>query len=118
MSIVLVCGGRDYDDREFLDAYLDAENRLYNFSHVIHGGYDGADTLAHRWALRNGIQPVVCEANWKLYGSKAGPIRNMRMAELKPHWAYAFPGGPGTQGMIEILQGLGIEVDCPVRSIW
>jgi YspA, cpYpsA-related SLOG family len=110
MSIVLVCGGRDYADKAFLERFMDREHGVHVLTHVIHGNYRGADKLAHNWALSRGVQPVACEANWPKQGRKAGPLRNRRMAELRPHWAYAFPGGGGTAGMVEILKEFEIEV--------
>jgi hypothetical protein len=110
VSIVLVCGGRDYTDKAFFDAFMDREHGVYVITHVIHGAYRGADTLAHNWALSRGVQPIACEANWKLQGKRAGPLRNLRMAELRPHWGYAFPGGGGTAGMVDLLREREIEI--------
>jgi hypothetical protein len=54
--VVLVCGGRDYDDRGRLYNVLDRLNYLYRgFLCVIHGAARGADTLAAEWAEASGI---------------------------------------------------------------
>lgn len=50
---VLVCGGRDYDDRARVFAELDA---LQPIRMVIHGNARGADALAHQWGLSRRVQ--------------------------------------------------------------
>jgi hypothetical protein len=115
VSIILICGGRDYSDKQRFCHFMDREHSVYAFTHVIHGACNlkkriGADWMADEWAKARGIQPVACEALWDKQGNRAGPIRNRRMAELRPHWAYAFPGGSGTASMIGILEELGIDV--------
>lgn len=43
---VLVCGGRDYDDRDSLVTVLDAAHYANPIECLIHGAARGADTLA------------------------------------------------------------------------
>ena len=44
-------------------------------------------------------------------GRKAGPIRNQRMLdEGKPDLVVAFPGGKGTNGMIDLARNAGVRV--------
>jgi hypothetical protein len=115
---VLVCGGRDFNNREFVNRVLSEQHRIVAFTHLIHGACSGADTLANEWALANGVQPVACEALWKHYRGQgkvkaAGPIRNRRMLELDPHLVIAFPGGGGTQGMVDLASEANIQVYRP-----
>ena len=98
---VLVCGGRDFKDRELVFEFLDNAHRENFFTHVIHGGARGADSLADEWARSRGIQPVRCDALWDTKAMSAGPIRNHRMLELGPDMVIAFPGGSGTKHMVE-----------------
>jgi len=116
MTKILVCGGRDYADRAFLEKFLDNQHGVFAFTHVIHGDAPGADKLAHHWALSRGVQAIACPANWAAHGRKAGPLRNRRMAELLPDWVYAFPGGAGTASMVKIAQERGIDVMYPAGS--
>lgn len=97
---VLVFGGREFQDRKFLFDTLDALHKSQPFTHVIHGAYKGADALADEWAMRRGVQPVRCPANWDWFGPPAGPIRNRSMLELNPDYWVAFTGGVGTADMI------------------
>lgn len=109
--IVLVCGGRAYDDATFLIQFMDAQHKIYRFTHVLHGNARGADTLADAWAVARGIQPVACKALWSYHGPRsAGPIRNSAMAALNPHIVIAFPGGSGTAHMVSIARERGIKV--------
>jgi hypothetical protein len=55
MMRVLVCGGRDFDNRAMLNAALDRLHAERVFSLVIAGGARGADTLAEDWANARGI---------------------------------------------------------------
>jgi len=106
---VLVCGGRDYRDRE---AVSDALSALRNkISAVITGGAPGADSFAFDWAWENGFVVERYMADWKAHGRAAGPIRNQRMLdEGKPDLVLAFPGGRGTADMVQRAKAAGVEV--------
>jgi hypothetical protein len=82
---VLVCGGRDYDDRDELYAALDKLHAEHRFSFVIAGGAEGADTLARDWAMAADVPVKVYMANWGRLGPKAGPIHNQRMQAQSRH---------------------------------
>ena len=71
---VLVCGGRDFEDRAALYAKLDRLHASRPFRSVIEGGARGADTLAVEWARSRGVAYDVYMADWKGLGRKAGPI--------------------------------------------
>ena len=105
---VLVCGGRNYQDRSYLFKTMDDEHAVRGFTHVIHGAYKGADMLADEWALARGVQPVRCPANWKYDGAAAGPNRNRLMLALNPEYFLAFPGGRGTGDMVSKLVNAGV----------
>lgn len=98
---VLVCGGRDYWDRERLFSILDVAHSANPIVLLIHGGASGADDLAGQWAKLTGIPQKPYPADWKIEGKSAGPKRNQRMLDDgKPHMVIAFPGGAGTADMI------------------
>lgn len=111
MSRVLVCGGRNFSDREFLFSVLDSAYAKRPFSHLIHGGARGADSLADAWASKNHVVRLPFLADWEMYGNGAGPMRNTRMiVEGKPDLVIAFPGGNGTADMVRQARKAGIEV--------
>lgn len=107
---VLVCGGRDFSDYNFLVKILDQFHKSIGpFTEVIHGGARGADTLAGLWANLNSIVCTVYPADWDAHGRSAGSIRNAEMLEKgKPDFVIAFPGGRGTQDMISKTYKAGI----------
>ena len=106
---VLVCGGRNYVDRQALYQALDELHRLRKFELLIAGGARGADTLAEEWARDRNISSEIYHADWQL-GRKAGPIRNQRMLdEGGPQLVIAFPGGRGTEDMTARARAAAIE---------
>lgn len=108
---VLVCGGRDYADREYLDRYLRLLDRVKGpIKLIISGEARGADTLAKEWALGCGCPYQGFPADWAKHGRAAGPIRNQQMLdEGKPDFVVAFAGGRGTADMIKRAERAGIR---------
>lgn len=108
---VLVCGGRDYENRSRVYAVLEQLARERHISLVIQGGARGADTLALAWAAGHSIQRKTFHADWHAYGKAAGPMRNQQMLdEGKPNLVVAFPGGHGTADMVARARAAGIEI--------
>lgn len=107
---VLVCGGRDYQDRELMFSVLDGWHARMHISLVIEGGQSGADRLAKEWAISRGVHHAGVTALWKTYGNSAGPIRNRVMLTLGPHMVIAFPGGKGTADMVRAAKEAEIAV--------
>lgn len=99
---VLVCGGRDYTDRNHVFATLNDFHREHGITTIINGGQKGADRLASSWANLRLIECRTFLANWAKYGRAAGPLRNKEMLkEGKPDIVIAFPGNEGTADMVE-----------------
>lgn len=116
---VLVCGGRDFYDEQWLKSELcDLVWQRGNFRDVpkqvtaiIHGGARGVDTMAAQFGLGCGLEIVEFRAGWDKYGNAAGPIRNKQMLdEGKPDLVVAFPGGRGTADMKRQAQRAGVKV--------
>lgn len=111
---LLVCGGRDYQDRNKIYKTLNQIHKETPISLLITGDAKGADHLSYLWALNYTIPTRIFMANWKKYGPRAGPIRNQEMInQAKPDLILAFPGGTGTQNMIS----LGKKAALPIRII-
>lgn len=114
----MVTGGRDFPNRGFVFATLDA----LGIHRVIHGACAhpitdelvGADRWAHEWALSRGVTVTPMPADWERYGNAAGPIRNglmvVRMLELRGELVVAFPGGRGTKNAVKQARAAGLEV--------
>lgn len=112
---VLVCGGRDFSDRDAVSIALSPyrpEKITEPSEHIlIVGGATGADALAEEWADVWGVRKRVFLADWKLHGRAAGPVRNQRMIdEGKPDVCIAFNGGRGTADMVRRARAAGIPV--------
>lgn len=111
---VLVCGGRDYTDREAVFAALDRLHAERGVDVVIHGDAAGADTQARLWAVARGIAHHPYPAEWEKHGRGAGPIRNQEMLDGgKPDGVVAFPGGRGTADMVRRAEAAGLKIWFP-----
>ncbi len=108
--IVVVTGGRDFDDRDLLFRTLDRIHDETPITLISNGGMTGADALSSRWAYERKVDTVCVGALWGKYGSKAGPIRNEWLLSGPTDLLVAFPGGRGTQSTIGIARRRGIEV--------
>lgn len=107
---LIVCGGRDFDNRELVFSTLDHIHAQRNIVLIIEGGAAGADRLAREWAQSRGVPYQTEEANWVELGRAAGPKRNAKMLTLEPDGVVAFPGGRGTDNMISQAEENGVPV--------
>lgn len=137
---ILVCGGRDFNDRDLIYNTLYTICDVRGWMHpptgdgntlprveIISGMARGADTIAHDWAVVNWCPIHEFPAAWddlsqpgaliktrrdgKKYDAQAGVRRNQRMLdEGKPNLVVAFPGGWGTWDMIRRARAAGVEV--------
>jgi len=108
---VLVCGSRDWFDKDKIKQELEM---LGSITLLIHGDCRGADTLAVQIAKELNIEIKAFPANWKLYGLSAGPKRNQQMLdEGKPDYVLAFhddiKSSKGTKDMISRVIKSGIN---------
>lgn len=107
----LICGGRDFHDVEYAVDQLYRIDQICEFSLIISGGARGADHLGEEYARASLIPLVVCKAEWKKFGNRAGILRNQRMLdEQKPDLVIALPGGTGTAHMVGIARAAHVEV--------
>lgn len=110
---VLVCGGRDFENKNWLFRVLDEIHQREGggIGTLIHGNARGADNLAAWWADCNKVVQMAFPADWGVHGKAAGPIRNAKMLELgRPDLCVAFPGGAGTRDMARKCIEAGVEV--------
>jgi hypothetical protein len=117
---VLVCGGREYNDRNAVFGALNEINKVTPIDCLIHGdcpgaeasGWVSADRLAGRWGhMTKGVTVVTESAKWGEHGRAAGPIRNALMIErYTPDMVIAFPGGTGTADCVRRAIDAGIKV--------
>jgi hypothetical protein len=106
-TIVLVTGGRNYQDQEHVDSVLNQVHAHYGELLIVMGNAGGLDTCAGIWAQTHGQHCARVPALWHRYPRGAGPIRNSVMGILVdaalrgglPAVCLSFPGGKGTADM-------------------
>ena len=106
---VIVCGSRGFQNYGLLREEL---NKIKDtVGEVVCGEAKGADTFGRAWAEENNIKVKSFPANWQMYGSQAGFIRNRDMGDYADT-AIAFWNGksPGTKDMIKYMKNIGKEV--------
>lgn len=113
---IIVCGGRDFANRQALWAALNTINHSERgpIRQVVHGNARGADAMAGAWARENKITEWPVPAEWSKYGNSAGPRRNKQMLGMDIDLVVAFPGGRGTKNMVKQARSRGVEVIEPI----
>jgi len=102
--VVLVTGGRHYMNKTHVNRVLQEVMPRC----VVQGGAKGADALAKQWALTCGVPMIEVPAQWGFYDLGAGNLRNGWMIEfVKVELVIAFPGGKGTDNMVNQAKRLG-----------
>ncbi|MFJ8677182.1 DUF2493 domain-containing protein [Streptomyces sp. NPDC093589] len=136
---ILVTGSRSWSDARLLadtllDVWHDATELGHNSIVIVHGGADGADTLAGLWAAGQGLDVEVHEADWSGpcgpecppghrktnargsdYCPLAGHRRNQQMIDAGADLVVAFQraGSRGTADAMNRARKAGL----PVRHI-
>lgn len=120
MTRLLVCGTRhmNYTHPKWNGAVFalhDVMSAMPPGSVLIHGGANGVDTLADRfaWMMPQFAEVLPFHADWKQHGRRAGPMRNQRMLEEgRPDCWAAFHHEPklgrGTADMVRRLRAAGV----------
>ena len=113
MRKYIVAGGRDFRDSNRLNMVLEMFVRHFGLTTIISGGAKGADALAESFAKAFDycVELEVMPADWRMYRTSAGPIRNQQMA-LVSDGLIAFWDGRsrGTKDMIEKATRANLEV--------
>lgn len=112
---VLVCGDRDWDDPDFIEAVIRYHLSVVRIDPLIHGAAPGADSMADEIAKKLGITRLPFHAEWKVYGGHAGPRRNRIMLhEGVPDLNYAFHDSLiGTSRGTRHMVRLTLEAEVP-----
>ncbi|KOX50211.1 hypothetical protein ADL19_19280 [Streptomyces purpurogeneiscleroticus] len=115
---LIVCGGRDFLNRAVVFAGLDLVHEwIWPITHLIEGGQrtkhkgmtvGGADFWGNRWAAERDIRCTTVKADWSTWKGQAGPMRNAAMLRLKPQVVVGFPGGSGTENMLDLARRDGV----------
>lgn len=115
--IVVVTGGRDFDDYAVLKARLDVLHIARRITVIRNGGMTGADALSSYWAYERKVDCECFGPKWRTFDYAAGPFRNHHMLTHDDqgnyrlaHLVAPFPGGRGTANCVKKAKSLGIEV--------
>ncbi len=113
MFTVLVCGGRDYNDKAKVFETLDSIHGRSTIDVLVQGGARGADLLGARWTFFTAppVEMHEYRADWGKYGKRAGFVRNQTMLNSENvNLVVAFPGGNGTADMVARAKRANIPV--------
>jgi len=112
---VVVCGSRNWNDIMIIRNRLIKLQDQFPDAIIVEGGCDGADIMARQVARGVGLDLVEFPANWMKHGKAAGPIRNIKMLDTKPHLLIAFhdnlENSKGTKHIVAEARKRGIEVE-------
>lgn len=107
---LMVCGGRDFNDRNLLFSTLDELITKNGWTDIIvlEGEAKGADALAKDYVRDRNYLFKPYPADWKNWGKAAGPIRNKAMVE-DCDYCVAFWDGQsrGTKSSIDFCKQIG-----------
>lgn len=132
---IFVTGSRSWTDAQvladaLLEAWHDATQDGYDSIVIVHGGADGADTLADLWARGHGLEVETHPADWNHcaddcppghrkrrarggdYCPTAGPRRNRRMVDAGADLVVGFQrnGSRGTADCLSRAEAAGLAV--------
>ncbi len=111
MLRILVCGDRNWTDRECITREL---LRYDPTSIIVQGTCRGADKMAAESAQMLGLHCEGYAPDWERYGRAAGPIRNKRMLDTGIHLVLCFHNdignSKGTRNMMNQALARGIEI--------
>jgi hypothetical protein len=116
---LVISGCRDYNNYTQLSSEIDSflQHNAVGYSVIIvSGGADGADALGEKYAREHGLKIERFHANWEVYGSSAGPIRNKQMAEAADAAIVFWDGkSSGTADMIQRAKNANIP--CKIINV-
>lgn len=115
---ILVCGDRNWTDRDAIRTELELLHDERGLSAVIHGAARGADRLAGEWARDHDVIEVASPADWANLGRRAGMVRNASMlAQEKPDAVLAFHDNIGASRGTKNMADRAIRAGFPV-TVW
>lgn len=82
MFVCLVAGSRCFEDVVLLFDKLDYFLQRQEEVLIVHGGAQGADSIAAQYAEHRGFETKVFLPDWEGLGKKAGFVRNKEMIDF------------------------------------
>ena len=110
MRKIIVAGGRDFTDYEFMRECMERVVKDDDVE-IVSGTARGADSYGEMFAEEYELELIKFPADWKKYNRAAGPIRNEAMAEYADELCAFWDGrSSGTKHMIKYARKIGLEV--------
>jgi len=109
---VLVAGSRDIDNKNVVyNAIIDSP---WDPEVLVHGGAEGVDKIADRYArlkdIDTDVNPIP-DWVWEKIGRKAGPMRNDYMVRRADALIAVWDGeSSGTKNAMQQAEGLGLPI--------
>jgi hypothetical protein len=105
----IIAGSRDVE--EYATVAEAVRQSGFEISEVVSGAARGVDRLGELWAERRGVAVKRFPALWNKHGRRAGPLRNLEMADYADALiAVRRNGSPGTSHMILAAQERGLKI--------
>lgn len=102
-----VVGSRNFDE-QFYDEIKYILSTLIErepVDTIVSGGAKGVDSMAERFADENRISKVIFPAQWGVYGTSAGMIRNKKIVDYCDKLVAFWDGkSPGTKNSIDLAK--------------
>lgn len=103
---VLISGSRTITDFEVVAKVI--KDSPFTITQILHGGANGVDILAGKWARRVGIPVRIFIPEWKKLGKKAGIFRNQQMVKEADGVIAIWDGSSkGTKSVIDYSRKCG-----------
>jgi len=106
---VIIAGSRNFNNFNFLKRVIKKSG--FQITKIISGGARGVDRLGEKYSkeiLKK--DPEIFKANWKLFGKRAGMLRNEKMAKNADALiAICINESSGTKHMINIAKNMGLK---------
>ena len=116
---LIVAGSRGWKDANCVWVYLYAILRInLGFDLEIVSGHclNSPDAMAEDWATARGVPLNLFPADWPMFGRKAGPIRNEKMAQYADGLLAFWDGASkGTHNMVTLMKQRGKPYTLVVR---
>lgn len=113
---VVIAGSRSITDYSAVcQAIADSG---FEITEVISGCANGVDSMGERWALEHDIRIARLPAEWRIYGRRAGMVRNRWMGEIGEALVAIWDNkSRGTADMIYVMERLRkpvfVRIHCP-----
>ena len=115
---ILICGSRDWTNRDMIRAYVEHQKEIFADDLVIiDGGAEGADIMASAICTELDIpfrEYPITPMHRRFFKNSAGRVRNEEMYRReRPHRIVAFKhrDSPGTEHMISVGKEHDVEVE-------